>query len=81
MTGLVYFLLVGLVAGFLGGKIMRGGGFGAVGNIVVGIIGAVVGGVVFDLFGLSSRGLTGSLVTATVGAVVFLYVVGLLKRA
>ena len=81
MSGLIYFLLIGLVAGFLGGKIMRGGGFGVLGNIVVGVIGAVVGGIVFDLLGLSGRGLVGSIVTATVGAVVFLYLVGLLKRA
>ena len=81
MTGLIYFLLIGLVAGFLGGSIMRGGGFGVLGNIVVGIIGALVGGVVFDLLGLSGRGLIGSIVTATVGAVVFLYLIGLVKRA
>ena len=60
---------------------MKGGGFGLLGNIVVGIIGAVVGGFLFGLLGLAGGGLIGSIVTATVGAVVLLFLIGLIKKA
>ena len=78
---LVWFLLIGLLAGWLAGQIMKGGGFGLVGDLIVGVIGAIMGGFLFGLFGLRSSGLIGSLVTATVGAVVLLYLLRLLKRA
>jgi len=76
----VYFLLIGLVAGWLAGQIMKGRGFGLVGNLVVGVIGAFVGGCLFQLLGLTTYGLLGSLVVALVGAVVLLFVVGLVKK-
>jgi len=53
MEGLIGFLIIGLIAGWLGGKIMRGGGFGLVGNLIVGVIGALVGGFTFGLLGLT----------------------------
>ena len=81
MTGLIYFLLIGLVAGWLAGQIMKGRGFGLAGNLVVGIVGAVLGGFLFGLLGLSSYGLVGSIVTATVGAVVLLWLLATLKKA
>ena len=59
---------------------MKGGGFGLLGNIVIGIIGAVVGGYVFGLLGISAGGLIGSIITATAGAVILLFVVRLLKQ-
>ena len=59
----------------------EGGGFGLLCNIVVGIIGAVVGGFLFGLLGLSAGGLIGSIMTATVGAVVLLFLIGLIKKA
>ncbi|MEF9944433.1 MAG: GlsB/YeaQ/YmgE family stress response membrane protein [Burkholderiaceae bacterium] len=74
-------ILIGLIAGWLGGKLMRGGGFGLLGNIVVGVIGGFVGGWVFGFLGLSAGGWIGSIVMATVGAVVLLFVVGLIKKA
>jgi uncharacterized membrane protein YeaQ/YmgE (transglycosylase-associated protein family) len=78
---LVWFLLIGAVAGFLAGKIMKGKGFGIIGNIVVGVIGAVLGGFLFGVLGVSTGdGLLGSLVTATVGAIVLLFLVGLYKK-
>jgi uncharacterized membrane protein YeaQ/YmgE (transglycosylase-associated protein family) len=80
-TGLVLFLLIGAVAGWLAGTLIRGGGFGLLGNIVVGILGAVVGGYVFGLLGISAGGLLGSLVTATAGAALLLFIVGLIKKA
>ena len=61
---------------------MRGGGFGLLGNIVVGIVGAVVGGWVFGLLGIYPEGgVIGSLITAVVGACVLLFIVSLVKRA
>ncbi|HXV62843.1 MAG TPA: GlsB/YeaQ/YmgE family stress response membrane protein [Vicinamibacteria bacterium] len=78
---LIYFLIIGLAAGWLAGQIMKGRGFGLAGNLVVGVIGAVVGGFLFGAFGISSSGTIGSLVTATVGAVVLLWIVGQLKKA
>jgi uncharacterized membrane protein YeaQ/YmgE (transglycosylase-associated protein family) len=79
MGGLIGFLLVGLIAGWLGGKIMRGGGFGLIGNLIVGVVGALVGGFTFGLLGLKSVGFIGSLVTATVGAVILLWLISVLK--
>lgn len=77
----VWFLIIGLLAGFIAGKLMHGGGFGLIGNLVVGVIGAFLGGYLFGLLGLSAGGgLIGSLVTATVGAVVLLFVVKLIKK-
>lgn len=78
---LVYFLLIGLVAGWLAGQIMKGRGFGLAGNLVVGIIGSFLGGFLFGILGLSHHGLVGSLVAATFGAVVLLWLVRFLKRA
>jgi uncharacterized membrane protein YeaQ/YmgE (transglycosylase-associated protein family) len=73
MMDLVYFLLIGLAAGWLGGQLMKGRGFGLLGNLVVGVIGAVLGGFLFQLLGLAATGLLGSLICATVGAVVLLF--------
>ncbi len=80
VTELVIFLAIGAVAGWLAGILMKGGGFGLLGNIVIGIIGAVVGGFVFGLLGISAGGLVGSIVTATAGAVLLLFVVRLIKQ-
>ena len=79
-TGLIAFLLIGAIAGWLAGTLMKGGGFGLFGNIVVGIIGAVIGGYVFSLLGISAGGMIGAIVTATVGAAILLYFVGLIKK-
>ena len=77
---LVWVLLIGAVAGWLAGLIMKGRGFGLVGNIVVGILGALVGGWLFSALGLVSYGTIGSLVTSLIGAVVLLGVIALVKR-
>jgi uncharacterized membrane protein YeaQ/YmgE (transglycosylase-associated protein family) len=77
----VWFLLIGLVAGWLAGALVKGGGFGVVGDIVVGVIGAVLGGWLFRQFGASSEGgLLGSIVVATVGAVVLLVILRMIKK-
>ena len=76
-----WFLLIGLAAGWLAGQIMGGGGFGLVGDLVVGVIGALLGGFLFDLFGLHAIGLLGNLVMATVGAIVLIALLRVGKRA
>lgn len=73
--------MIGAVAGWLAGTLMKGGGFGLLMNIVLGVVGALVGGSVFQFLGLSASGLIGSILTATVGAVVVLLGVGLIKKS
>ena len=77
----VWFILIGLAAGWLAGQLMKGGGFGVVGDIIVGVIGALLGGVLFRALGLSvGGGLLGSLIVATIGAVVLLFLLRLIRR-
>jgi uncharacterized membrane protein YeaQ/YmgE (transglycosylase-associated protein family) len=72
MDGLVYILVIGLATGWLAGKFMKVESIGFVGTLVVGVVGAVLGGFLFGLFGLI--GLIGNLISATVGAVVLLFI-------
>jgi uncharacterized membrane protein YeaQ/YmgE (transglycosylase-associated protein family) len=76
----VWFLLIGLAAGWLAGHLTKGGGFGLLGDIVVGVVGALLGGWLFGLLGIAAAGLIGQLIVATVGAVVLLFVLRLIKR-
>lgn len=78
--GLVMFLLIGLAAGWIAGKLMKGGGFGIIGDLIVGVVGAYLGGWVFGLLGLSAYGLIGSLIMATIGAMLLLYIIRLVKK-
>lgn len=80
LTSLIIWLIIGAVAGWLAGKIMKGGGFGLLGNVIIGIIGAFIGGFVFGLLGITAGGIIGSIVMATVGAVLLLYIVKLIKK-
>lgn len=75
----LWFLLVGVIAGWLAGVLVKGGGFGLIGDLVVGIIGALIGGLFFS--GLAGGGLLGSILVATLGAVLLLVVLRVLKRA
>lgn len=75
----IWFILIGLAAGFLAGVVVRGHGFGIVGNIIVGIIGALLGGFVFRLLGLSTTGKVGELICAFVGAIVLLFLLKFVK--
>jgi uncharacterized membrane protein YeaQ/YmgE (transglycosylase-associated protein family) len=74
------FLLIGLVAGWLAGKIVKGKGFGFIGNLVVGVVGALLGGWLFDLLNLPQGGLVLSLIAALVGAIILLWLVGLIFK-
>ena len=78
---LIWFLLVGLVAGWLAGKIMKGSGYGVVGDIVLGVVGAFVGGFLFRLVGIAAYGMIGSIIVATIGAIVLVALAKKLKKA
>lgn len=71
---MLWFLIIGIIAGWLAGQISKGSGFGLVGDMVVGVIGAFVGGFLFNLIGINAYGTIGSIIVATIGAVVFLWV-------
>lgn len=68
--GIIAWIIVGLIAGWLTGLVMRGGGYGLIGDLVLGLIGAVVGGFVAGLFIPGSVGFVGSIVVATIGAII-----------
>jgi uncharacterized membrane protein YeaQ/YmgE (transglycosylase-associated protein family) len=79
--GLLWFLIIGAIAGWLAGQFMKGSGFGLLGDIIVGVIGALLGGWLFGQLGLwPGGGLIGSLIVAFIGAVILLYLVRLIKR-
>jgi len=74
--GVIGWIIVGLIAGWLAGQFMKGGGYGLIGDIVVGIVGAFIGGLIFSfLMPGSSVGLIGSIVVAFIGAVVLIAIV------
>jgi uncharacterized membrane protein YeaQ/YmgE (transglycosylase-associated protein family) len=76
--GLLWFVIIGAIAGWLAGQFMKGSGFGLLGDIIVGVIGAFIGGYLFSAAGVElGGGLIGSLIVAFLGAVVLLFVVRL----
>lgn len=80
VEALVIFLLIGAVAGWLAGVVVRGGGFGLVGDIVVGILGAFIAGLLLPRLGLGLTGIAGEIIFAAIGAIILLLVVRLIKR-
>lgn len=81
LESLIWFLLIGLIAGWLAGKVMRGGGFGIIGDMIVGVIGALIGGWLFGVLGIGVGGLIGAIITAFVGAVILLAILRAIRRA
>ena len=81
LSGLIWWIVVGLIAGWLAGKVMKGGGYGVVMDIVLGIAGAILGGWVFGLQGLHAGGLIGSIVVAFIGAVILVWIIHQIKKA
>ena len=77
----IWYILIGILAGYFAGKIMRGGGFGLLVNLLLGIIGGVLGGWVFALLGLAATGIIGSLITSVVGAILFLWIASFFSRS
>lgn len=81
MEGIIIWLIIGAIAGWLAGQIMKGGGFGLVGDIVLGIVGAVVAGWLLPRLGLYiGGGLLGDIINATIGAMLVIFVVRLVSR-
>lgn len=80
MINLLLFLLIGLAAGWIVGKVLKGESFGLVGNLIIGVVGSVVGGVLFWVLGITSTNIIGSLVTAVVGAFVFLFIAAQIRK-
>ena len=80
LTGLILFLLIGALAGWLAGVITKGSGFGVVGNMLVGIVGAFLGGFCFRLLGIAAFGLLGQLIFAVVGALLFLWLLSFIRK-
>jgi len=82
LEAILIILIIGAVAGWLAGQIVRGMGFGLIGNIVVGIVGAFIAGWLLPRIGIVIGGGTvGSIINATIGAVVLLVIIGLIRRA
>jgi uncharacterized membrane protein YeaQ/YmgE (transglycosylase-associated protein family) len=80
--GLIWWIIVGGIAGWLAGKVMKGGGFGVLMDIVIGIVGAMIGGWVFGLLGIySGGGIIPSILVAFVGACILLWLVRIIKKA
>jgi uncharacterized membrane protein YeaQ/YmgE (transglycosylase-associated protein family) len=78
---LIWFLLVGLIAGWLAGQVMKGGGYGIIGDMIVGVIGALLGGWLFGKLGIAAGGLIGAIITAFVGAVILIALLRVIRRA
>lgn len=81
IPSLIIFLAIGAAAGWMAGQLTKGRGFGLIVNTLVGIVGAVLGGLLFEQLGIIAPGLLGTLVSAVIGAIVLLFVVRLIKRA
>jgi len=81
LDGLIWTLLIGLIAGWLAGKVMKGRGYGVPMDILLGIIGGVIGRFVFSLLGLGAWNLMGSIIVSFVGAVILIWLVRQLKGA
>jgi uncharacterized membrane protein YeaQ/YmgE (transglycosylase-associated protein family) len=77
---LLGFLIVGLIAGWIADMLVKGSNFGLVGDLVVGVIGAFIGGFLFNLLGIDAYGLIGNILMAVVGAVVLLLLLNAFNR-
>ena len=78
--GIIWWIIVGLIAGWAAGKIMKGGGYGVIADIVLGILGAIIGGWVVGQLGFGGGGLIWSILVAILGAVILIWTTRLLKR-
>lgn len=76
---ILWFLIIGALAGWIAGELTKGSGFGLLGNIIVGVLGALLGGYVFALFNVTTYGLLGDLVMSVIGAVILLFILSLVS--
>ncbi len=80
LTAVIWWLIVGLIAGFLASLVMRGGGYGIIGDIVVGLIGAIIGGFLASLVGLGASGFIGTIIVAFIGACILIAILRAVSR-
>ena len=80
MTGIILSVVIGCLAGFCAGKLMKGGGFGIIMNIVLGLFGGALGGWLFSMLGIEWGGVLGQLGTAIIGAVAILWIASFFKK-
>lgn len=81
-TSLIIWIVVGTIAGWLAGQIMKGGGFGLVGDMIIGIVGAVLAGIVLPKLGIYiGGGILGLIINALIGACMLIFLLRLFKRA
>jgi uncharacterized membrane protein YeaQ/YmgE (transglycosylase-associated protein family) len=78
--GIIWWVFVGLIAGWASGRIMKGGGYGVIADILLGIVGGIVGGWVVSLFGFGGGGLIWSILVAILGAVILIWITRLIKK-
>jgi uncharacterized membrane protein YeaQ/YmgE (transglycosylase-associated protein family) len=81
LSALIWWIVVGLIAGWAAGKIMKGGGYGTIMDIILGIVGGVVGGWLLGIFHIYAGGIVGSIIVAIFGAVVLIWLSRMIKRA
>lgn len=81
MLYLLWVIVIGILAGWIAGKIMHGKGYGLLGDLIIGVIGSLLGSFIFGLVGLGAYGLIGRLIVAIVGAVILLWLIRLIKKA
>lgn len=80
LQALLILLIIGAIAGWLAGTLVKGYGFGLLGNIVIGVIGAFIGAWLMPMLGFGMAGLIGQIVSATIGAIILLFLIGLVRR-
>ena len=81
LSGLIWTLVIGLIAGWLAGKVMKGRGYGVLMDIVLGIVGGMIGRFVFGMLGLASWNVIGSIIVSFVGALILIWIVRQLKKS
>jgi len=79
MPSWVWFIIIGIAAGWIAGQVMKGSGYGLLGDLIIGAMGGLIGGYVFGLLKIPSNGLWGALITAVVGAILLIVVVRALR--
>ena len=72
LTAVIWWIVVGLIAGFLASLVMRGGGYGIVGDVIVGLVGALIGGFLASLVGIGTGGFIGTIIVAFIGACILI---------
>jgi uncharacterized membrane protein YeaQ/YmgE (transglycosylase-associated protein family) len=80
LQSLIILLIIGAIAGWLAGLVVKGYGFGLIGNIVVGVVGAFIGQYLFPMLGFGGADLIGLIISATLGAIILLIIIGLARR-